>query len=159
MSSNSAQAQRQPSLPDIGSGPSLEIAILSISGPPTPENGWRGIALANRVLECGHRLTDVVAVPDEPAAIREQVQQWIDAKTVDVVLAIDDSDSSSEELPPEFSFTSEDGDIEHFTSLMHDTQIGFVGVINIRLALDWAATPSVRQDFGRSGQQQSRLGL
>jgi len=121
-------------------GKNLDIAILSVVAPLQYHTGWRGVALAEQLLKCGHKITDVIIIEDNPVEIREQIQEWIEEQKVDLVLSVDDSGDEEDDLPPDVSVFTSGCAAERFTSLVHDEHFGFIGIVDIRMARDRAAS-------------------
>jgi molybdopterin adenylyltransferase len=65
----------------------VRIAVLTVSDTRTLAEDRSGETLAVRIAEAGHLLADRALVPDERAAIAEQLRRWIADPGVDVVIS------------------------------------------------------------------------
>ena len=122
--------------PDSGKG--LDIAILTISDALLPEDQQRPTALANRIVQAGHKFAGLITLPDDSDSIRRQIQDWIDADEVDVILALDETAWGRASAPPAVSFVMGGLERSDFAELVSDDRLGVIGVINIRSAIAWA---------------------
>lgn len=63
------------------------IAILTVSDSRTAADDRSGDTLAERVADAGHRLAARTILPDDRAAIADQLRRWCDDPGIDVVLS------------------------------------------------------------------------
>jgi len=117
----------------------LTCAVISISQADTLDSDGNGARLAYRLVNAGHRLAAIRIVGDDDHAICAQVQAWLDGGSVDIVLTVcDAADDDSSELPLVI-LTSGETKTAQFTSAVHDAELGYVSIINLRSAHQLAA--------------------
>lgn len=79
----------------------VNIAVMTVSDTRTPDTDTSGDALAERLIAAGHRLAARAIVKDDIASIRAQVQAWIAAPEVDVVLTTGGTGVTGRDVTPE----------------------------------------------------------
>ncbi|EGF89988.1 hypothetical protein ABI_44150 [Asticcacaulis biprosthecium C19] len=100
----------------------LRIAILHICEADEQDDA-RGVELACRFADAGHRLADLVVIPNKAQVASRQMAIWREAGDVDVVLT----------LPPKSSkFSAEKPDITLGGVCLRDGRLGEVHVIHLR---------------------------
>jgi len=65
---------------------SVRCAVLTVSDTRTIDTDTSGRAIADLLAEAGHVVHERRVVPDEPEAVRAQVEAWLDFPGIDVVL-------------------------------------------------------------------------
>jgi molybdopterin adenylyltransferase len=79
----------------------LRIAMLTVSDTRDLAGDKSGATLAERIEKAGHVLADRAIVQDEVASIRLRVQEWIDDKSVDVVITTGGTGFTGRDVTPE----------------------------------------------------------
>lgn len=110
----------------------LNIAVLSLSAATRYDRDCCSARLARRLRQAGHSLSALVRVPETGDRIENQVQTWIDGRTVDVVMTVNDDTPGT--MPPLIVMTAGEVEQPQFTRLMRDRELGYVSVINLRSA-------------------------
>lgn len=79
----------------------VRIAVLTVSDTRSFEDDKSGNTLVERLTEAGHLLATRAIVKDEIAAIRAQVNGWIDDPAIDVVLSTGGTGVTGRDVTPE----------------------------------------------------------
>lgn len=79
----------------------VAIAVLTVSDTRSPEDDKSGNSLVTRLMEAGHTLAERAIVKDDVSAIRAQVQRWIDASDVDVVITTGGTGFTGRDVTPD----------------------------------------------------------
>ena len=79
----------------------LKIAVLTVSDTREMADDKSGATLAERIKAAGHVVHDRAIVPDDVAAIRARVKQWIDAPAVDVIITTGGTGFTGRDVTPE----------------------------------------------------------
>ncbi|MCW2573726.1 MAG: moaB, partial [Frankiales bacterium] len=79
----------------------VKIAVLTISDTRDEESDTSGHVLAGRVTDAGHVLVGKAIVPDDIAAIRQQVSDWIDAGEVEAIVTTGGTGITGRDVTPE----------------------------------------------------------
>lgn len=77
------------------------IAVLTVSDTRTLADDKSGDTLAARISEAGHLLVDRAIVPDDKAAIQEQVRKWTLSDEIDVVITTGGTGFTGRDVTPE----------------------------------------------------------
>ena len=110
----------------------LNIAVLTISDTRTPETDTSGGLLAERLTAAGHRLAGRALVADDVAAIRAQVQAWVDDPAVDVVLTTGGTGFSPRDVTPEAVRPLFRREMDGFSVVFHQVSLGTVGLSTLQ---------------------------
>ncbi|WP_348550661.1 molybdenum cofactor biosynthesis protein B [Acidithiobacillus sp.] len=79
----------------------LGVAVLTASDTRTPDTDKSGDAAAALLREAGHRIVARAIVADDLLALRAQMQAWIDAAQVDVVVSTGGTGLTGRDVCPE----------------------------------------------------------
>ena len=79
----------------------VNIAVLIVSDTRTMANDTSGDALAERIVEAGHRLVARAIERDEPARIEARLRAWIADAAVDVVITSGGTGITGRDVTPE----------------------------------------------------------
>jgi molybdenum cofactor biosynthesis protein B len=79
----------------------LRIAVLTVSDTRDLSEDKSGATLAERIEKAGHVLADRAIVKDDVESIRLRVQEWIDDKSVDVVITTGGTGFTGRDVTPE----------------------------------------------------------
>ena len=101
----------------------VRIAVLVVSDTRTLETDTSGALLAESLQTAGHELADRKIVIDDPALIRQTVQDWIDDPSVDVVISSGGTGLTGRDVTPEAVSPLFEKTIEGFSVIFH--QVSF----------------------------------
>ena len=110
----------------------VRIAVLSVSDTRDEQSDTSGAILAERIVSAGHHLADRAIVPDDIAAIRKQVQQWIGSDEVDVILTTGGTGLTGRDVTPEALEPLFDKRIDGFSAVFHLVSYQSVGLSTIQ---------------------------
>ncbi len=110
----------------------LNIAVLAVSNTRTLETDTSGALLQEMIERDGHRIAERAIVKDDLTAIREQVETWIDAKGVDVVITTGGTGFSGFDVTPEAIEPLFDKRMEGFSVLFHQYSSTTIGTSSIQ---------------------------
>jgi molybdenum cofactor biosynthesis protein B len=79
----------------------LKIAVLTVSDTRNMADDKSGATLSERIKAAGHIMVERTIVPDEIAAIRARVKEWIDSPAVDVVITTGGTGFTGRDVTPE----------------------------------------------------------
>ncbi len=97
-------ALRRPVMPGIDETRQfmpLRIAVLTVSDTRELADDKSGNTLVERIAAAGHTLAGRSIVKDEVAAIRQRVKQWIDDKSIDVIISTGGTGFTGRDVTPE----------------------------------------------------------
>ena len=95
----------------------VNIALLTVSDSRTLADDTSGDILAQRIEDKGHVLRHRNLLPDNPDALVEQLNQWIDDTEVDVVITTGGTGLTGRDSTPEALDMVKDKDIIGFGEL------------------------------------------
>lgn len=110
----------------------VRIAVLTVSDTRGPADDKSGATLAELIAAAGHELAGRVIVTDDVAAIRRQVQSWIDDASVDVVITTGGTGFTGRDVTPEAIRPLFEKEIEGFSSVFHMISFQKVGTSTIQ---------------------------
>jgi molybdenum cofactor biosynthesis protein B len=79
----------------------LNIAVLTVSDTRELADDRSGATLVERIRRAGHAVAARAIVPDEVAAIRERVKEWIADRAIDVVITTGGTGFTGRDVTPE----------------------------------------------------------
>src|SRR6266852_3505190 len=79
----------------------LRIAVLTVSDTRALADDKSGAVLSERITAAGHVVAERTIVPDDVAAIRARVKEWIAAPAVDVVITTGGTGFTGRDVTPE----------------------------------------------------------
>jgi molybdenum cofactor biosynthesis protein B len=79
----------------------LRFAVLTVSDTRALADDKSGTTLCERIQAAGHMVTDRTIVPDEVAAIRARVKEWIESPEVDVIITTGGTGFTGRDVTPE----------------------------------------------------------
>ena len=79
----------------------LTIAVLTVSDTRETADDKSGATLAERIKAAGHAVHERAIVPDDVAAIRARVKEWIAAPAVDVIITTGGTGFTGRDVTPE----------------------------------------------------------
>ena len=110
----------------------VRIAVLVVSDTRTFETDTSGALLAERLQSAGHELADRKIVIDDPALIRQTVQDWIDDPTIDVVISSGGTGLTGRDVTPEAVSPLFEKTIEGFSVIFHQVSFQSVGLSTLQ---------------------------
>lgn len=110
----------------------VRIAILTVSDTRTPETDTSGEALKDRLEAAGHILADRALLKDDKAAIRAQVERWIDDGEVDVVITTGGTGLTGRDVTVEAVKPLFEKEIEGFSVIFHQVSYKSVGLSTLQ---------------------------
>ena len=110
----------------------VRIAVLVVSDTRTLETDTSGALLAERLQTAGHELADHKIVIDDPALIRQTVQDWIDDPSVDVVISSGGTGLTGRDVTPEAVSPLFEKTIEGFSVIFHQVSFQSVGLSTLQ---------------------------
>jgi molybdenum cofactor biosynthesis protein B len=110
----------------------LRIAVLTISDTRDEESDRSGALLAERLTTAGHELAGKDIVTDDVAAIRSQVQSWVDDPQVDVVITTGGTGFAPRDVTPEALRPLFGREMEGFSVVFHQASLTTVGVSTLQ---------------------------
>lgn len=110
----------------------LNIAVLTVSDTRDLDSDTSGALLAERLTAAGHRLAGRALVRDEVAAIRGQVQAWVEDPGVDVVLTTGGTGFAPRDVTPEAVKPLFRREMDGFAVVFHQASLGTVGVSTLQ---------------------------
>jgi len=110
----------------------VRIAVLTVSDTRTRANDTSGDALVARLTEAGHILADRNLLRDDVAAIRAQLQRWIDDPSIDVVITTGGTGLTGRDVTVEAMRPLFEKEIDGFSALFHQISFAKVGTSTIQ---------------------------
>lgn len=110
----------------------LRIAVLTVSDTRTMETDTSGGLLVERLTAAGHRLAARALARDDIAAIRGQVQAWVDDPEVDVILTTGGTGFAPRDVTPEAVKPLFRREMDGFAVVFHQASLGTVGVSTLQ---------------------------
>lgn len=110
----------------------VRIAVLVVSDTRTLETDTSGALLAERLQSAGHELADRKIVIDDPALIKQTVQDWIDDPTIDVVISSGGTGLTGRDVTPEAVSPLFEKTIEGFSVIFHQVSFQSVGLSTLQ---------------------------
>lgn len=110
----------------------VRIAVLSVSDTRQEQDDTSGAILAERIVGAGHQLAARAIVPDDVAAIREQVREWIGSGAVDVILTTGGTGLTGRDVTPEALEPLFEKRIEGFSAVFHLVSYQSVGLSTLQ---------------------------
>ena len=110
----------------------LHMAVLTISDTRDETNDKSGALLAERLVTAGHRLVEKEIVPDDVAAIRAKVQEWVASPAVDIILTTGGTGFAPRDVTPEAIKPLFRREMDGFAVVFHQASQGTVGVSTLQ---------------------------
>lgn len=110
----------------------LNIAVLTISDTRTLADDSSGATLAERLTAAGHHLAGRAIVTDDVAAIRAQIEAWVAAPGVDIILTTGGTGFARRDVTPEAIKPLFDKEMDGFSTLFHMVSHCTVGVSTLQ---------------------------
>jgi len=110
----------------------VRVAVLTVSDTRDEESDTSGHLLAERVKSAGHELAAKALVADDRAAIRAQVNAWINSKTVDAIVTTGGTGLTGRDVTPEALEPLFDKTIDGFSVVFHMASYQSVGLSTLQ---------------------------
>lgn len=110
----------------------MRIAVLSVSDTHDLVSDTSGAILADRIADAGHNLAERKVVPDDLAAIRTAVTQWIATGAADVILTTGGTGLTGRDVTPEALEPLFDKRIDGFSIIFHLVSFQSVGLSTLQ---------------------------
>lgn len=110
----------------------VRVAVLTISDTRDEESDTSGALLAQRVVDAGHELADRAIVPDDVAAIREQVKAWAASRAVEAIVTTGGTGLTGRDVTPEAVEPLLDKRIDGFSAIFHLVSYQSVGLSTLQ---------------------------
>jgi molybdenum cofactor biosynthesis protein B len=117
-----------PNLPFIP----LTIAVLTVSDTRQLADDRSGDTLVDRLTKAGHRLGARAIVPDEVAAIQEQVKAWIADHAIDVIITTGGTGFTGRDLTPEAIEPLFEKRMDGFSAVFHRISYDKIGTSTLQ---------------------------
>ena len=117
-----------PNLPFVP----LAIAILTVSDTRRLADDRSGDTLVDRLAKAGHRLGARALVPDEIAAIREQVKAWIADPAIDVIITTGGTGFTGRDVTPEAIEPLFEKRMDGFSAVFHRISYDKIGTSTLQ---------------------------
>src|ERR1700760_366371 len=79
----------------------VNIAVLTVSDTRTAANDTSGDALAERILQAGHKLVARAIEKDDTVAIETMLREWIASPSIDVIITSGGTGITGRDVTPE----------------------------------------------------------
>ena len=110
----------------------VRIAVLTISDTRDAESDTSGDVLAERVVAAGHKVVARGLVRDDVAAIRNQINTWVDGGEADCIVTTGGTGLTGRDVTPEAIEPLYDKRIEGFSVVFHMVSYGTVGLSTLQ---------------------------
>ncbi|MBX9616754.1 MAG: molybdenum cofactor biosynthesis protein B [Caulobacteraceae bacterium] len=110
----------------------VRIAVLTVSDTRDEDSDTSGGILAERITTAGHVCVDKAIVPDDIAAIRGRVRDWIAAGAVDVILTTGGTGLTGRDVTPEALEPLFDKRIDGFSVIFHTVSYQTIGLSTLQ---------------------------
>jgi molybdenum cofactor biosynthesis protein B len=110
----------------------VRVAVLTISDTRDEESDTSGSILAGRVTAAGHELAERRLVPDDVAAIRQQIEAWVASGGVDAIVTTGGTGLTGRDVTPEAVRPLLDKEIDGFSVVFHMVSYQTVGLSTLQ---------------------------
>lgn len=110
----------------------LRIAVLTVSDTRDEKSDKSGAFLVERLTAAGHELAGKAIVRDEVEAIRAQVDAWVGAPDVDLIITTGGTGFSPRDVTPEAVKPLFRREMDGFSVLFHQASFGTVGLSTLQ---------------------------
>ncbi|TNF19193.1 MAG: molybdenum cofactor biosynthesis protein B [Rhodobacteraceae bacterium] len=105
----------------------VRIAVLTVSDSRTPESDKSGDTLAARIEGAGHHLAARLILPDERAAIAQQLRAWCADPAIDVVISTGGTGLTGRDVTVEAHRDVYEKEIEAFATVFTHVSMAKIG--------------------------------
>lgn len=110
----------------------LGMAVLTISDTRSLATDTSGALLADRLVAAGHRLHDRAIVTDDIAAIRGQLEAWLQRPEIEIILTTGGTGFSPRDNTPEAVRPLLCREMDGFSVAFHSKSLQTVGVASMQ---------------------------
>lgn len=110
----------------------VNVALLTVSDTRTLENDTSGDILEKRIKGAGHELTRRSLLRDESSLIRKQVEEWVEAPDVDIVITTGGTGLTGRDVTVEALRPLFEKEIEGFSVIFHQISFKSVGLSTLQ---------------------------
>ena len=110
----------------------LKIAVLTVSDTREPADDKSGNTLVERIAAAGHTLAGRSIVKDEVTAIRQRVKEWIDDKSIDVIISTGGTGFTGRDVTPEAIEPLFEKQMDGFSIAFHMLSYAKIGTSTIQ---------------------------
>lgn len=110
----------------------LGMAVLTISDTRSLATDTSGALLANRLVAAGHTLHDRAIVTDDIAAIRGQIEAWLQRSDIEIILTTGGTGFSPRDNTPEAVRPLLRREMDGFSVAFHSKSLQTVGVASMQ---------------------------
>jgi molybdenum cofactor biosynthesis protein B len=110
----------------------VRIAVMTVSDTRAADTDTSGDILAQRAQDAGHTLAARAIVTDDKEKIAAQVQSWIDAPDIDVVISTGGTGLTGRDTTPEAITPLFEKTIEGFSVIFHQVSFQSVGLSTLQ---------------------------
>jgi molybdopterin adenylyltransferase len=110
----------------------VRIAVLTVSDTRALADDRSGDTLVRLIEEAGHALAARALVKDDVAAIRTQVQTWIDDGAIDAVISTGGTGFTGRDVTPEALRPLFEKEVDGFSTVFHMISFDKVGTSTIQ---------------------------
>jgi molybdenum cofactor biosynthesis protein B len=110
----------------------VRIAVLTVSDTRTRADDVSGDTLELRVREAGHHVAARTIVPDEIAAIVDQLVAWIADPEIDVIISTGGTGLTGRDVTPEAFRSVFEKEIDGFSAVFHRISYDKIGTSTIQ---------------------------
>ena len=110
----------------------VNIAILTLSDTRTLENDISGQVLVDRLNDAGHNLIDRAIIKDDKAALKSQLEKWLDDDDVQVIISTGGTGLTGRDITPEIFESLYEKKIEGFGEVFRAISFKIIGTSSIQ---------------------------
>jgi molybdenum cofactor biosynthesis protein B len=110
----------------------VRIAVMTVSDTRTRADDTSGDTLTKRIADAGHELAGRAIVKDDIPAIRAQLQQWIDDKTIDAVITTGGTGLTGRDVTVEAMKPLFEKEIDGFSAVFHRISYDKIGTSTLQ---------------------------
>ncbi|HWD50426.1 MAG TPA: molybdenum cofactor biosynthesis protein B [Rhizomicrobium sp.] len=110
----------------------VRIAVLTVSDTRNASNDTSGDTLAARIEDASHQLAGRAIVKDDIAAIRAQVQAWIDDPKIDAVISTGGTGLTGRDVTVEALRPLFEKEIDGFSAVFHAISYEKIGTSTLQ---------------------------
>lgn len=110
----------------------VRIAVLTVSDTRDEESDTSGDLLAGRASGAGHEVVARAIVKDDVAAIREQVNAWVNSGGVEVIISTGGTGITGRDVTPEAVQPLFDKTLDGFSVVFHMVSYQSVGLSTLQ---------------------------
>lgn len=110
----------------------MRIAVLTVSDTRTASDDRSGQTLRQRIAAAGHDLAAHAIVPDEHDQIADQVAQWCQDRSIDVVITTGGTGFAGRDVTPDAIEPLFDKRMDGFSQVFHQISYGKIGTSTIQ---------------------------